>query len=250
VVSDVLGVSGRAMLAALVTGNRDPHSPADLAKGSRRRKTDALIEALTGYFTDHHAFLARAMLDRIDACTAMEKRLDERIDEQIAPFRRRIDLLVTVPGINTRTAQVILAEIGADIAHFPTAADLASWAGVCPGNNESGGRKGPARIRQGDPWLKAALGQAAVSASRTKDACLAARDPAHHRPPRQEESPGRPPALDPHLRLALFPHDAEYADLSGRYFIERTGRARQTRRLVSQLNQLGYHVNLQTDGTV
>jgi transposase len=175
VVSDVLGVSGRAMLAALVTGNRDPHSPADLAKGSRRRKTDALIEALTGYFTDHHAFLARAMLDRIDACTAMEKRLDERIDEQIAPFRRRIDLLVTVPGINTRTAQVILAEIGADIAHFPTAADLASWAGVCPGNNESGGRKGPARIRQGDPWLKAALGQAAVSASRTKDACLAAR---------------------------------------------------------------------------
>jgi transposase len=204
VVSDVLGVSGRAMLAALVTGNRDPHSPADLAKGSRRRKTDALIEALTGYFTDHHAFLARAMLDRIDACTAMEKRLDERIDEQIAPFRRRIDLLVTVPGINTRTAQVILAEIGADIAHFPTAADLASWAGVCPGNNESGGRKGPARTRHGDPWLKAALGQAAVSASRTKDTCLAARyRRITARRGKKRGWPARPPRDPPNRRNRL-----------------------------------------------
>lgn len=203
VVSDILGVSGRAMLAALITGNRDPHLLADLAKGSMRRKTDALIEALTGYFTDHHAFLARAMLDRIDACTAMEKRLNERIDEQIAPFRRRIDLLVTIPGVSTRVAEVVLAEIGADITRFPTAADLASWAGVCPGNNESGGRKGPARTRHGDPWLKAALGQAAVSASRTKDTYLAARyRRITARRGKQRALVGRPPALDPHLRLA------------------------------------------------
>ena len=250
VVSDILGVSGRAMLAALITGNRDPHLLADLAKGSMRRKTDALIEALTGYFTDHHAFLARAMLDRIDACTAMEKRLDERIDEQIAPFRRRIELLVTVPGINTRTAQVILAEIGAGITHFPTAADLASWAGVCPGNNESGGRKGPARTRHGDPWLKAALGQAAVSASRTKDTYLAAR---YRRITARRGKKRALVALQHSILISvwhMFTRDAEYADLGGRYFIERTGRARQTRRLVSQLNQLGYHVTLQTDGAV
>lgn len=141
-VSDILGVSGRAMLAALITGTRDPHLLADLAKGSMRRKTDVLIEALTGYFTDHHAFSARAMLDRINACTVMEKRLDERIDEQIAPFRRRIELLVTAPGINTRTAQVILAETGANIARFPTAADLASWAGL-PWQRRVRRQKGP-----------------------------------------------------------------------------------------------------------
>ncbi|MGW0633966.1 IS110 family transposase, partial [Streptomyces sp. NPDC002758] len=111
-VSDLLGVSGRAMLEALIAGERDPHVLANLAKGSMRRKTDALAEALTGRFTGHHAFLARAMLDRIDACTAMENRLSKRIDEQVAPFRHRIDLLVTIPGINTRTAEVILAEIG------------------------------------------------------------------------------------------------------------------------------------------
>ncbi|MBZ9642242.1 IS110 family transposase [Streptomyces sp. PSKA30] len=107
------------------------------------------------------------MLDRIDACTAMEKRLDARIGTQIAPFRRRIELLVTIPGVNTRAAEVILAEIGDDIARFPRAADLASWAGVCPGNHESGGKKGPGKTRHGDPWLKAAHGQAAISASRT-----------------------------------------------------------------------------------
>nr|WP_258543853.1 transposase [Streptomyces ipomoeae] len=215
-----------------------------------RRKTDTLIEALTGHFIDHHAFLVRVMLDRIDACTAMEKRLDERIDEQIALLRRRIDLLVTIPGVNTRTAEVILAEIGDDIARFPTAADLASWAGVCPGNNESGGRTGPGRTRHGDPWLKAALGQAAVSASRTKDTYLAAR---YRRIASRRGKKRALVALQHSILISdwhMFTHDAEYADLGGRYFIERTGRARQTRRLVSQLNQLGYHVTLQTEGSV
>lgn len=244
-VANILGVSGRAMLEALIAGKRDPRVLADLAKGSMRRKTDALIEALTGHFTAHHAFLARAMLDRIDACTAMEKRLDERIDAQIAPFRRRIELLVTIPGVSTRAAEVILAEIGDDITRFPTAADLASWAGVCPGNNESGGRRGPGKTRHGDPWLKAALGQASISASRTKDTYLAAR---YRRLIARRGKKRALVALEHSILVSvwhMFTRDTAYADLGGQYFLERTGRARQTRRLVSQLNQLGYQVTLQ-----
>ncbi|MFG2704817.1 IS110 family transposase [Streptomyces sp. NPDC048386] len=247
-VSNLLGVSGRAMLEALIAGERDPHVLAELAKGSMRRKTDALIEALTGHFTEHHAFLARAMLDRVDACTSMEARLSERIDAQLAPFRRRIELLVTIPGVSTRAAEVILAEIGDDIARFPSAADLASWAGVCPGNNESGGRHGPGTTRHGDPWLKAALGQAAVSASRTKDTYLAAR---FRRIVARRGKKRALVALEHSILISvwhMFTRDAGYADLGGHYFIERTGRARQTRRLVSQLNQLGYQVTLHTEG--
>jgi transposase len=247
-VANILGVSGRAMLEALIAGERDPQVLADLAKGPMRRKTNALIEALTGHFTAHHAFLARAMLDRIDACTTMEKRLDARIDAQIAPFRRRIELLVTIPGVSTRAAEVILAEIGDDIARFPTAADLASWAGVCPGNNESGGKRGPGRTRHGDPWLKAALGQAAISASRTKDTYLAAR---YRRLIARRGKKRALVALEHSILVSvwhMFTRDTTYADLGGQYFLERTGRARQTRRLVSQLNQLGYQVTLSAEG--
>ncbi|MFE7117206.1 IS110 family transposase [Streptomyces sp. NPDC057654] len=247
-VSNILGVSGRAMLEALIVGQRNPQILADLAKGSMRRKTGALVEALTGHFGDHHAFLARAMLDRVDACTAMETRLSERIGAQLAPFRRQVELLVTIPGVSTRAAEVILAEIGDDIARFPSAADLASWAGVCPGNNESGGRTGPGKTRHGDPWLKAALGQAAVSAARTKDTYLAAR---YRRIVARRGKKRALVALEHSILVSvwhMFTRDVEYADLGGQYFLERTGRARQTRRLVSQLNQLGYQVTLQTEG--
>jgi transposase len=103
-----------------------------------RGKRPLLAEALTGQFTAHHAFLVRAMLDRIDAATAMEDRLCQQIDQAVRPFRRQLDLITTIPGANTRAAQVILAEIGADPARFPTAGDLASWAGMCPGNNRTG----------------------------------------------------------------------------------------------------------------
>jgi transposase len=245
VVSNILGVSGRAMLEALITGERDPHVLAGMAKGSMRRKTDTLIEALTGNFGGHHAFLARTMLDRIDACTATETRLSEHIDAQLGSFRRRIELLLTVPGINTRAAEVILAEIGADIARFPTAGDLASWAGVCPGNHESAGKQPTGKTRHGDPWLKAALGQAAVSAARTKDTYLAAR---YRRLAARRGKKRALVALEHSILIAIwhmFTHDTEYADLGGDYFLHRAGRARQTRRLVSQLNQLGYQVVLQ-----
>lgn len=245
VVSDILGKSGRSMLEALIAGERNPGVLAELALGSMRGKRAVLAEALTGNFQDHHAFLARAMLDRVDACTAMEARLSERIDAQVAPFRRRIDLLVTVPGISTRAAEAILAEIGADIARFPTAGDLASWAGVCPGNHESAGKQATGKTRHGDPWLKAALGQAAVSAARTKDTYLAAR---YRRIAARRGKKRALVALQHSILIAIwhmFTRDTEYADLGGTYFLERTGRTRQTRRLVSQLTQLGYQVTLQ-----
>ncbi|WP_282699758.1 IS110 family transposase [Streptomyces sp. CC219B] len=245
VVSNILGVSGRAMLEALIAGQRDPQVLAEMAKGSMRRKADALIEALTGDFGGHHAFMARTMLDRIDACTATETRLSEHIGQRIAPFRRRIELLLTIPGISTRAAEVILAEIGADIARFPSAGELASWAGVCPGNHESAGKQPTGRTRHGDPWLKAALGQAAVSAARTKETCLAAR---YRRLAARRGKKRALVALEHSILIAvwhMFTDDVEYADLGGDHFLHRVGRARQTRRLVSQLNQLGYQVVLQ-----
>ncbi|MCX4428812.1 IS110 family transposase [Streptomyces mirabilis] len=245
VVSNILGVSGRAMLEALIAGERNPHILAEMAKGSMRRKTETLVEALTGRFGDHHAFLARTMLDRIDACTATENRLSEHIDTQLSPFRRCVELLLTIPGVSTRAAEVILAEIGADIARFPTAGDLASWAGVCPGNHESAGKRPTGKTRHGDPWLKAALGQAAVSAARTKDTYLAAR---YRRLAARRGKKRALVALEHSILISIwhmFTNDVRYADLGGDYFLHRTGRARQTRRLVSQLNQLGYQVVLQ-----
>ncbi|WP_007517014.1 IS110 family transposase [Pseudofrankia saprophytica] len=248
VVSDLLGVSARAMLEALIAGERDGQVLAELALGSMRRKRTILADALSGNFNEHHAFIARTMLDRIDACRATEARLDAQIDEQVRPFRRQLDLIETVPGASRRTAQVILAEIGADPARFPSAAALASWAGMCPGNNQSGAtaRNGP--TRHGDPWLKAALGQVAVSAGRTKGTYLAAR----YRRIAARRGKKRALVAVGHSVLISVWHmlttDLPYQDLGPDHFINRLddrGKARTARRLVDQLGQLGYHVTLQ-----
>jgi transposase len=245
VVTDVLGVSGRRMLHALIAGERDPHVLAELAVGRLRGRREVLIEALTGQFTGHHAFLAQAMLDRIDEATAMEQRLNARIEAHVQPFQRQIELLATVPGVSTHTAQVILAEIGADISRFPSAGHLASWAGVCPGNHESAGKHTSGRTRHGDPWLKGVLGQAAMSASRAKGTYLSAR---YRRLAGRRGRKRALVALQHSILIAIwhmFTRDTEYLDLGGDYFIERTGKTRATRRLISQLNHLGYQVTLQ-----
>ncbi|MFF3878138.1 IS110 family transposase [Streptomyces sp. NPDC001978] len=245
VVSDLLGKSARAMLEALIAGERDPEVLAEMALASMRAKRQILAQALTGRFTDHHAFLARTMLDRIDAVTATETRLSEEIARQLTPFRRQIELLTTIPGVSTRSAEMILAEIGADMARFPSAAHLASWAGMCPGNHESAGKHTSGKSRPGDPWLKNALGLAATAAARSKNTYLASRYK------RIAIRRGKKRALVAlgHTILTSIWHmltnDTEYADLGADYFLQRTGRARQTRRLVSQLNMLGYQVSLQ-----
>ena len=244
VVSDVLGKSGRAMLDALIDGERNPHTLAELARGRLRGKQPVLIDALTGQFTEHHAFLAQAMLDRIDAATAMQTRLTARIDQLVQPYRTRIELLASIPGVSEHTAQVILAEIGADITRFPSAGHLASWAGVCPGNNESAGKHSSGTTRPGDPWLKSVLGQAAISASRGKDTYLAAR---YRRVMARRGRKRALVALQHSILIAvwhMFTNDTTYHDLGANYFIERAGKARATRRLIGQLNHLGYQVTL------
>ena len=244
VVSQTLGVSGRDMIQAMIEGERDPHVLADLALGRMRSKTAELVEALTGYFGDHHAFLAARMLHRIDEIDADIEAVSAQIAVQLEPFRHQAELLRTIPGVECRLAEVILAEIGADMSCFATAADLASWAGVCPGNNESGGKRKSGRTRYGDPWLKGALGAAAISASRTKDTYLAAR---YRRILARRGKKRALVAVEHSILIAIWhilTTGVAYRDLGGNYFLERAGRARVTRRLVSQLNQLGYQVTL------
>ena len=175
VASDITGVSGRLMLQALVDGQRDPAVLAELAKRRLRVKIPELTEALTGRFSEHHAFLARMYLEAIDQRTQQIEELNTRIEVAMEPFRSFCELIATIPGIGPRCTEVIVAETGADMDIFPTAAHLASWAGTCPGSNESEGRVKSTATRPGNAYLKAALGAAALSVAHTHGTYLAAK---------------------------------------------------------------------------
>ncbi len=168
VVSDIVGVSGRAMMRALIAGERDPAVLAGLAKGTLRSKTDELIPALTGRFMAGHAFLLAQILDHIEYLERQIEAVSEEVARLCEPFREAVELLMTIPGVGTTTAQTIVAEIGLDMSRFTSAQHLASWAGLCPGNNESAGKRRSGRTRKGNRWLRAALSEAAWSASRAK----------------------------------------------------------------------------------
>jgi transposase len=150
-VSDMFGVSGRAMLAALIAGERDPQVLAEHARARMRTKIPVLVEALTGRFDEHHAFLCATMLAHIDTLDATINTITAHIEAQVQPFQALVDRLDTIPGVNQRAAQTILAEIGTDMSRFPTAGHLASWAGVCPGNNESAGKHHPTNPAKATP---------------------------------------------------------------------------------------------------
>jgi len=175
VASEITGVSGRAMLEALVAGQRDPAVLADLAKRRLRSKIPALTEALTGRFTDHHAFLARVHLDLIDRHTTAIEEITARIEVVIEPFQGFRELISTIPGIGPINADVIVAETGADMTRFPTAGHLASWAGTTPGCNESAGRVKSTKTRPGNPYLQGALGAAAMACAQNPGTYLGAR---------------------------------------------------------------------------
>lgn len=176
VVSDLNGVSSKLILHALANGERDPKVLAALAKGRLKNKAKELEQALTGLrFTGHDAFMVAFHLDELDAQDARLAALDAQITEAFASFRPEIELLSTIPGVKELTAQVIIAETGADMAAFPTAAQLAAWAGVAPGNNESAGRHKPAATRKGNTYLKGGLGTAALNIAKQKDNFLSAR---------------------------------------------------------------------------
>jgi transposase len=174
VASDVLGASGRAMLAALVAGDEDPAVLADLARRGLRRKRPELELALRGFVTDHHRFLLRTLLRQVDQLQGLIAEYAARIEAESPPFAEAAARLGTIPGLGAKAAEVIVAGIGTDMAAFPTAGHLASWAGLCPGNHESAGKRRTGKTTRGSQWLRTVLVQVAWSASHTKETILSA----------------------------------------------------------------------------
>lgn len=166
VASDIMGVSGRAMLEALVAGTNDPEALAELAKARLRAKLPALRKALDARFREHHGFLVAQVLAHVDYLEEAIAAVSERIDTAIAPFQAAVELLIAIPGVQRRTAEVVVAEIGTDMTRFATSRHLASWAGLSPGNNESAGKRRHGRTTKGSPWLRTALVEAALGATR------------------------------------------------------------------------------------
>jgi transposase len=242
VATDILGVSGRAMLAALIDGERDVRVLAEMAKARMRPKIPQLVQALTGNFGEHHAFLCRLHLERIDQLSAVILELSTRIEEEMRPFARQLERLATIPGVGQSTAEVIIAETGADMSRFRTAGHLASWAGVCPGHYESAGKHKSGKTRHGNRWLGGALGTAAMAASRTKDnTYLGARY--HRLAPRLGKKKALV-ALEHSILTAVWhmlTNDIDYHDLGGDYFTKRDPQAAM-RRLTRQANALGFTI--------
>jgi transposase len=174
VLSNILGKSGRAMLAALIAGETDPRRLAALAQGTARHKHAALVEALRGQVTPHHRTLLTLHLQLVDALQAALAELEAAVGKALAPIRQQTRLLMTMPGISDTVAHVLIAEIGIDMTRFPSAAHLVSWAGLCPRNDESAGKRRSTRARHGAPWLKTTLVTAAWAAVRTKGSYLQA----------------------------------------------------------------------------
>jgi transposase len=244
VATDLLGKSGRAMLDALVSGTTDPQLLADLARGQLRRKLAALREALEGRFDSEHALVVGQILAHIDFLDESIDRLSAAIEEQIAPFAAAVELLCTIPGVQRRAAEVIIAETGGDMTAFASAGHLASWAGVCPGNDESAGKRRSGRTRKGSKWLRGTLIEAARAAARTRDTYLAAQ----YQRVRARRGANRASLAVAHSLLTAVWHMLQtgetYLDPGGDYYTRRDP-ARTTRRLVTQLERLGYSVTLQ-----
>jgi transposase len=174
VASDALGVSGREMIRGLIAGQQDPAALAGHARGALKSKRAALEEALEGKVTEHHRFLLGLLLEDLEQTEGLIAKLEQRIEEAMAPFAEQLTLLDSIPGVNRRVAEVILAEVGPDMARFPTAGHLCSWAGMCPGNHQSAGKRGKGTARKGSRWLRAALVQAGWAASHSHETYLAA----------------------------------------------------------------------------
>lgn len=243
VASDILGVSGRAMLDALIAGDRDPVVLADLAKRRLRNKIPELTEALNGRFNEHHAFLIQVHLDLIDRHTDAIEKLTARIEVMMEPFQGFHDLICTIPGISTITADVIVAETGADMSRFPTAKHLASWAGTTPGNNESAGKVKSSRSRPGNPYLQGALGAAAMACSQNPRTYYGAR----YRRIASRRGPQKANVAVQHSMLIAIWHMGTtgtlYDDPGADYFT-RLNPGRAKKRAIHQLEAMGYRVTL------
>ncbi len=244
VASKMLGVTSRMILDALCDGERDPDVLAKMAKGKLRSKSDDLRQCVPGRFNEHHAGMVRELLAHIDYLDAAIVRLDRRVEEMTAPFRPALGLIATAPGIQQRTAEIIIAEIGVDMSRFPTPGHLCSWAGVCPGNNESAGKHRPPPSRHGSPWLTSALVEAAWAATRTKGCYLQVRFW------RIAKRRGQQRALIAiaHSLLTIIwwmvTENTPYRELGPDYRAGHDSPERRRRQLVDQLQRLGYDVAL------
>ena len=245
VATNVMGVSGREMLAAIIAGKEDPQALAELAKGRLRAKIPELERALPGRVRDSHRLLLQLHLEHIDDLSSKITRLSEEIEQQMRPFDEdeQLQRLDDIPGVGREVAQVILAELGNDMRRFPSSAHAASWAGLAPGKNESAGKNRSGKITAGNRHLKSALVQAAHAVSRTKDNYLAAQ----FRRLAARRGKKRAAIAVAHSILVIAYHmlrdGTEYCDLGGDYF-EKRNKDQLQRHLVKRLEGLGLQVSL------
>ena len=244
VATDIMGVSGRAMLEALIAGQDTPAAMADLAKRRMRSKIPALTEALTGRFTPHHGYMIGMHLTLIDQYGQALADLDERIEAAMTPFAAARELLASIPGVSRIVAEVVLAETGGDMSVFPTAGHLASWAGTAPGSNESAGRVKSTKTRPGNRYLKAALGTAAMAAARSKGTYLSAK----YRRIAARRGPMKALVAVEHSILTaiwnMLTNGEFYRDPGADYYTARQP-TRTKAKAISQLETLGYRVTLE-----
>ena len=243
VATDIMGVSGRAMLAALVEGTTDPATLAELARGKLRNKLPALERALSGRVNEHHRLLLALHLSHIDFLDETIERLNQEIETRLRSVAEVLERLDTIPGVGRRTAEVLVAEVGLEMRCFPSAAHLASWAGMCPGSYESAGKRKGGKTRKGNTWLRRALIEAACAAARNKRTYLAAR----FRRLLVRRGKKKAAVAVGHTILtiayALLLHGDTYHELTPTYLDDRQ-RARVQRRAIDQLQALGYEVSL------
>jgi transposase len=243
VMSDIMGLSGRTILAQLLEGKTDPAQLADLAQGKLRKKHDVLEKALTGIVTDHHRFMLTQHLSHIDYLDEAIEQLDKAIQDKIQPFEAVVAVWDSLPGIGTRLAQIIVAEIGADLKPFEDAEHLASWSGMCPGNNESGGKRRQGKTRRGSKWLRRALTEAAHAAARKKQSYFQAQ---YYRIVARRGKQRAAIAVGHALLITgyhLITTRQSFQDLGNTYFDERNREAVK-RRAVRKLEQLGFQVQI------
>ena len=245
VASRVLTQSGRAMIEALIAGEHDGTRLAELAKGKLRPKIPALTEALTGHFGSHHAVACRRILGHLDFLNESVAALTEQVDARTAAFAPLYALLLPVPGLERLTIDVIIAETGADMSRFPTAGDLASWVGLCPGSHESAGKHRRVGTSNGNPWLRRALIESARAAARTKGSYFGAQ----YRQIARRRGPNKAAVAVAHSLIELVWHLLStgelFKDLGDDYYTRRQDPQRRARRLVAQLEELGFKVTLE-----
>ncbi|MGQ0631622.1 MAG: IS110 family transposase [Sporichthyaceae bacterium] len=248
VVSNITGASARAMLTALVEGQTDPHAMADLAYSNLRNKKPALAESLIGRFDDHHRLLVGGMLQRLAQIEASLKATDAHIAAAITPWQHEFELLQTIPGVGVKTAQVFIAETGADMGQFHSPSHLAAWAGLAPAVHESAGKSWSMGTRRGNKWLASMLVESAHSAARMKNTYLAAQ----YRQLAARRGAKRAAVAVAHSMLVsgywMLVRDEPYRDLGPDWFTREIDPAVRTRRLVAQLERLGHSVTLEQAG--